>query len=206
MKRSARSQRDRGLTVAPQLRHFVELVGRSRQHRCREARRNAQIRRRRSIAIGWRASRLRSLGIDEGRMRRAGRARTGRYTGSIRFRPSRAPASLSRLAASARHRPLRPPGRGPMTLRIHNSLTRVLEPFAPIEPGHVRMYVCGMTIYDLCHIGHARSLIAFDMVQRWLRGIGYASPMCATSPTSTTRSSGARSSSGDHDRALDRRA
>jgi cysteinyl-tRNA synthetase len=60
-----------------------------------------------------------------------------------------------------------------MTLRIHNSLSRTVEPFVPIEPGHVRMYVCGMTIYDLCHMGHARFLVAFDMVQRWLRTLGY---------------------------------
>ena len=60
-----------------------------------------------------------------------------------------------------------------MTLRIHNSLSRAIEPFAPIEPNHVRMYVCGMTIYDLCHMGHARFLVAFDMVQRWLRASGY---------------------------------
>ncbi|HUP06467.1 MAG TPA: cysteine--tRNA ligase [Caldimonas sp.] len=59
-----------------------------------------------------------------------------------------------------------------MTLRIHNSLSRALEPLAPIEPGHVRMYVCGMTIYDLCHMGHARFLVAFDMVQRWLKASG----------------------------------
>jgi cysteinyl-tRNA synthetase len=60
-----------------------------------------------------------------------------------------------------------------MTLRIHNSLSRSVELFVPIEPGHVRMYVCGMTIYDLCHMGHARFLVAFDMVQRWLRTLGY---------------------------------
>jgi cysteinyl-tRNA synthetase len=42
----------------------------------------------------------------------------------------------------------------------------------PIEPGHVRMYVCGMTIYDLCHIGHARMMMAFDVVQRWLKASG----------------------------------
>jgi cysteinyl-tRNA synthetase len=60
-----------------------------------------------------------------------------------------------------------------MTLRIHNTLTRRLEPFEPLEPGHVRMYVCGMTIYDLCHIGHARMMMAFDIVQRWLRVRGY---------------------------------
>lgn len=60
-----------------------------------------------------------------------------------------------------------------MTLRIHNTLTRRVEPFTPIEPGHVRMYVCGMTIYDLCHMGHARMMMAFDVVYRWLRASGY---------------------------------
>lgn len=60
-----------------------------------------------------------------------------------------------------------------MSLSIYNSLTRRLEVFAPIEPGHVRMYVCGMTVYDLCHLGHARSMLAFDVVQRWLRASGY---------------------------------
>ncbi len=59
-----------------------------------------------------------------------------------------------------------------MTLRLFNTLTRRLEPLAPIEPGHVRMYVCGMTIYDLCHIGHARMMMAFDVVYRWLRASG----------------------------------
>lgn len=59
-----------------------------------------------------------------------------------------------------------------MTLHIHNTLTRRLEPFAPIEPGHVRMYVCGMTVYDLCHVGHARSNIAFDVARRWLEASG----------------------------------
>lgn len=60
-----------------------------------------------------------------------------------------------------------------MTLRVHNTLTRELETFTPIEPGHVRMYVCGITIYDLCHVGHARFLIAFDLIYRWLRTLGY---------------------------------
>ena len=60
-----------------------------------------------------------------------------------------------------------------MTLRIHNTLTRALEPFSPLEPGHVRMYVCGMTVYDLCHLGHARSMVAFDVVQRWLKASGF---------------------------------
>ena len=60
-----------------------------------------------------------------------------------------------------------------MSLRIYNTLSRALESFTPIEPGHVRMYVCGMTVYDLCHLGHARSMVAFDIVQRWLRASGY---------------------------------
>ena len=60
-----------------------------------------------------------------------------------------------------------------MTLRIHNTLTRETERFVPIEPGHVRLYVCGITIYDLCHMGHARFMIAFDVAQRWLKAIGY---------------------------------
>ena len=59
-----------------------------------------------------------------------------------------------------------------MSLRIYNTLTRALEDFSPLEPSHVRMYVCGMTIYDLCHIGHARMMMAFDVVQRWLKASG----------------------------------
>jgi cysteinyl-tRNA synthetase len=66
-----------------------------------------------------------------------------------------------------------PPVYRPMSLRIYNTLSRSLESFAPSEPGHVRMYVCGMTIYDLCHIGHARMMMAFDIVQRWLKSSGY---------------------------------
>jgi cysteinyl-tRNA synthetase len=58
-------------------------------------------------------------------------------------------------------------------LRLFNSLSREKQDFTPIEPGHVRMYVCGMTIYDLCHIGHARMMLAFDMIARWLRASGY---------------------------------
>lgn len=60
-----------------------------------------------------------------------------------------------------------------MTLRVHNTLSREIETFTPIEANHVRMYVCGMTIYDLCHVGHARFLLAFDMVFRWLKTLGY---------------------------------
>ena len=58
-------------------------------------------------------------------------------------------------------------------LRIHNTLTRSKQDFVPIDPGHVRMYVCGMTVYDFCHIGHARVMVVFDVVQRWLRASGY---------------------------------
>ncbi len=58
-------------------------------------------------------------------------------------------------------------------LRIHNSLSRRKEPFVPLHDGRVRMYVCGITVYDYCHIGHARMLVVFDIVQRWLRASGY---------------------------------
>jgi cysteinyl-tRNA synthetase len=61
-----------------------------------------------------------------------------------------------------------------MTLRLFNTLTRRLEAFTPMVPGQVRMYVCGMTIYDLCHMGHARMMMAFDVVVRWLTASGYA--------------------------------
>lgn len=61
-----------------------------------------------------------------------------------------------------------------MSLRIFNTLKRDLQPFTPLESGHVRMYVCGMTVYDLCHLGHARSMMAFDVVRRWLEVSGYA--------------------------------
>lgn len=60
-----------------------------------------------------------------------------------------------------------------MTLRIFNSLSRQVEAFHSIDPQHVRMYVCGMTIYDYCHVGHARLMMAFDVVARWLRAEGY---------------------------------
>ena len=60
-----------------------------------------------------------------------------------------------------------------MSLRIYNTLSRAVEPFSPIEQGHVRMYVCGMTVYDFCHLGHARAMVAFDVVQRWLKASGF---------------------------------
>ncbi|MDP3709746.1 MAG: cysteine--tRNA ligase [Polaromonas sp.] len=56
-----------------------------------------------------------------------------------------------------------------MSLRIYNTLSRDVEDFSPLIPGHARMYVCGMTVYDLCHLGHARAMVAFDVVQRWLK-------------------------------------
>ena len=59
------------------------------------------------------------------------------------------------------------------TLRLHNTLTRSMEEFRPLKAGKVGMYVCGITVYDLCHMGHLRMMMAFDVVYRWLRAIGY---------------------------------
>jgi cysteinyl-tRNA synthetase len=58
-------------------------------------------------------------------------------------------------------------------LTIYNSLTRRKDEFVPITPGEVKMYVCGMTVYDYCHLGHARVMVVFDVVRRWLRALGY---------------------------------
>ncbi len=58
-------------------------------------------------------------------------------------------------------------------LKIYNSLKREKQAFTPIEPNKVRMYVCGMTVYDYCHLGHARVMVVFDMVYRWLKASGY---------------------------------
>ena len=58
-------------------------------------------------------------------------------------------------------------------LQIYNTLTRSKEKFTPITPGKVSLYVCGMTVYDYCHVGHARVMVVFDMVQRWLRACGF---------------------------------
>jgi cysteinyl-tRNA synthetase len=60
-----------------------------------------------------------------------------------------------------------------LSLRIHNSMSGRKEALDPLEPGHVRMYVCGITVYDHIHVGHARSQIAFDVARRWLRAKGY---------------------------------
>ena len=59
-------------------------------------------------------------------------------------------------------------------LKIYNTLAREKQAFVPIQPGRVNMYVCGMTVYDFCHLGHARVMVVFDMVARWLRASGYA--------------------------------
>jgi cysteinyl-tRNA synthetase len=58
-------------------------------------------------------------------------------------------------------------------IRIYNTLTQRKEEFKPIEPGKVRMYVCGMTVYDYCHLGHGRVLVAFDVITRYLRHSGF---------------------------------
>ncbi|KPQ23457.1 MAG: cysteine--tRNA ligase [Halomonas sp. HL-48] len=58
-------------------------------------------------------------------------------------------------------------------MQIYNTLTRRKEPFIPLEPGKVSMYVCGMTVYDYCHLGHARVMVAFDVITRYLRERGY---------------------------------
>jgi cysteinyl-tRNA synthetase len=58
-------------------------------------------------------------------------------------------------------------------LKIYNTLTRDKQEFTPIEKNKARMYVCGMTVYDYCHLGHARVMVVFDMVQRWFKASGY---------------------------------
>ena len=58
-------------------------------------------------------------------------------------------------------------------LSIYSTLTREQRPFESLEPGRVRMYVCGVTVYDYCHIGHGRTFVAFDVVRRWLEASGY---------------------------------
>src|ERR1700683_2043189 len=58
-------------------------------------------------------------------------------------------------------------------LRIHNSMTGLKQELVPIHAGRVGLYVCGVTVYDYCHVGHARCYIAFDVIRRWLRYRGY---------------------------------
>ena len=78
-----------------------------------------------------------------------------------------------RQAASSALRRHTTPHTSMSALKIYNTLARDKVVFVPIEPGKVRMYVCGMTVYDFCHLGHARVMVVFDMVQRWLRAQGF---------------------------------
>ena len=75
-----------------------------------------------------------------------------------------------------------------MPLRVHD--TRRLEKvdFTTQSPGRVSMYVCGVTVYDHCHLGHARCYIAFDLIHRWLEASGYDIDYVQISPTSTIKS------------------
>jgi cysteinyl-tRNA synthetase len=66
-----------------------------------------------------------------------------------------------------------PAGRDYPVLKVYNTLTRQKQQFIPIAPGRVRIYVCGMTVYDYCHLGHARVMVVFDMVSRWLRACSF---------------------------------
>src|SRR5207245_9481142 len=63
--------------------------------------------------------------------------------------------------------------RGDRHVKVYNTLTRSKEEFVPLTPGHVRIYACGVTVYDLSHIGHARSTMVFDVIQRYFRFKGY---------------------------------
>src|SRR5512138_1120392 len=60
-----------------------------------------------------------------------------------------------------------------MSLIVYNSLTKKKEEFSPLEEGKVKMYVCGVTVYDRVHIGHARAAVVFDVIYRFLRALGY---------------------------------
>ena len=58
-------------------------------------------------------------------------------------------------------------------ISLYNSLNKQKEQFIPIVPNKIRMYVCGITVYDYCHIGHARSMVVFDVIVRFLRWLGF---------------------------------
>src|SRR6185312_6867461 len=60
-----------------------------------------------------------------------------------------------------------------MPLRIYDTRAARKVPFEPLQPGRVGLYSCGITVYDLCHVGHARMMVAFDLIYRWLRTLGY---------------------------------
>ena len=78
-----------------------------------------------------------------------------------------------------------------MTLRLTNTLTRRTEPFTLLTPGKASIYCCGVTVYDLCHLGHARSYIIRDVLRRFLIWRGLDVTFVQISRTSTTRSSSA---------------
>lgn len=59
-------------------------------------------------------------------------------------------------------------------LKIYNSLAKAKQSFVPLNPSKVGIYVCGMTVYNYCHLGHARAMVVFDMVVRWLQTSGFA--------------------------------
>jgi len=80
---------------------------------------------------------------------------------------------LNRNSRAKHHKRVRVKKEANMTIRVYNTLTRRKEPFEPIQPGKVTMYVCGPTVYDSCHIGHARSAIVFDVIRRYLEVRGF---------------------------------
>ena len=92
--------------------------------------------------------------------RRESPRRRAAGSGPAACRPS--PAASPRPSDAARHHRSNEPA------HLQHAVARARD-FSPLEPGHVRMYVCGMTVYDLCHVGHARMMMAFDVVRRWLR-------------------------------------
>ena len=83
-----------------------------------------------------------------------------RFRLKLRFKPRASPLFYSVLVTIS-------------MLSIYNTLTKQKQEFKPIEANHVRLYVCGMTVYDYCHVGHARVMVVFDMVTRYLRELGY---------------------------------
>ncbi len=79
-----------------------------------------------------------------------------------------------------------------MSLVIYNVLKREKELFKPVVDGRVFMYVCGPTVYDHAHLGHAKTYVSFDVVVRWLRYSNSTCAMCKTSPMSATSSTTAK--------------
>ncbi|RMQ37696.1 Cysteine--tRNA ligase, partial [Pseudomonas syringae pv. actinidiae] len=92
---------------------------------------------------------------------------------SARTSRTRNPVNQSSTARSRCGIPGPEMSEGQIVLSIYNTLTKSKEVFKPLDGNKVRMYVCGMTVYDYCHLGHGRSMVAFDLVTRWLRFSGY---------------------------------